>query len=130
MSINKINEKLHKSKKVDLKTRKVSLNKLDELSEEASISAGNYQYAAEQVAEAHKFLMTAWDIVRFEVPRPDDIQDELDVITENLDSLGIDHPSEVQEVQQNINFAKEQFNQVLKDMEWWEINHGLDRYSI
>lgn len=130
MSQAKVNAKLYKSKKVDLKTRKVNLNKLDELSEQANMSAGNYQYAVEQVEEAHKFLMTAWDIVRFEVPRPDDIQDELDVITENLDELGIDYPAEVEQVQADINYSKEQFNQVLKDMEWWGITHGLDRYSI
>lgn len=127
MSINKVNQKLFKSKKVDLKSRKVSLNKLDELSEQANMSAGNYQYAVEQVEEAHKFLMTAWDIVRFEVPRPNDIQDELDVITESLDDLGIEYPQEVQDVQSSIDYAKEQFNQVLKDMEWWGIEHGQDR---
>ncbi len=130
MSQSKVNAKLYKSKKVDLKTRKVNLSKLDELSEEASMSAGNYEYAVEQVEKAHQFLITAWDIVRFEVPRPDDIQDELDVITENLDELGIDYPAEVEQVQADINYSKEQFNQVIKDMEWWGINHGLDKYSI
>lgn len=124
----KIYNKLFKSKKTDL--REVKLSKLDEIEEMASISASNYEYAVEQVAEAHKFLMTAWDIIRFEVPRPDDAQDELDVITENLDELGLDYPSELQGIQDNINYAKEQFNQVLKDMEWWGIDHGQDRYSI
>ena len=127
MSINKINEKLHKSKKVDLKTRKVSLNKLDELQEQAGTSASNYEYAVEQVAKAHEFLMTAWDIIRFEVPNIDDIEEEFTEITQGLDDLGIEQPEQVQDVAYMIDYAKDQFNQVLADMEWWGIKHGEDR---
>lgn len=127
MSQSKVNAKLYKSKKVDLKTRKVNLNKLDELSEQAGMSASNYEYAVEQVEIAHGHLMTAWDIIRFEAPNPNDVQEELNEITNGLDELGIDIPQEVQDVQSNINYAKEQFNQVLKDMEWWGIDHGEER---
>ena len=122
-----IYNKLAKNKKVDLKTRKVNLNKLDEIQEMAHQSAGNYDYAIEQVAEAHKFLMTAWDIIRFEYPHATDAQDELNRITASLDDIGLPYPPEVEQVQADINYSKEQFNQVLKDMEWWGIDHGEER---
>lgn len=127
MNINKINQKLHKSKKVDLKSRKVSLSKLQELQEQADMSGLNYKSAVEQVEIAHEHLMTAWDIIRFEEPDVVSIQDELDEITSSLDDLGIEYPAEVQDVQSSIDYAKDQFNQVLADMEWWGIEHGEDR---
>ncbi len=127
MSIKKVNQKLYKSKKVDLKTRKVSLNKLQELKEQAGISGLNYQFAVEQVEIAHEHLMTAWDIIRFEEPKADAVQDELDEITSGLDDLGIEYPAEVQDVQSDLDYAKERFNQVLVDMEWWGIEHDQDR---
>ena len=116
-------------KRVSLKTRKVDLNAIETAQELADQAVGNYEYAKEQMKEAHDQLMLVWDIMRFETPSVEDAEAELDIVKEKLDELGIEYPESLRDAQASINFAKECYNDVINDMMWWGIDHGLDVYD-
>lgn len=113
-------------KRVALKTRKVNLNAIESAREMADQAGGNYVYASEQMKEAHDQLMLVWDIMRFETPSIKDAEGELDLVREKLDELGIEYPESLRDAEASIEVAKERYNDVIKDMQFWGIDHGLD----
>lgn len=122
---------LAKVKKVDLakkvKTFKletaykkycVTLNAVSDLLEQAGISGSNYQYAIDEfVLPGRELLIQGRDVIRFEEPHPEYIQDELDLIKEKLDELGVDYPDQVTEVQEAIDYAVESHNELYREIE-------------
>lgn len=134
---------LAKVKKVDLakkvKTFKlqtaykkycVTLNAVSDLLEQAGISGSNYQYAIEEfVLPGRELLIQGRDVIRFEEPHPEYIQDELDVIKEKLDELGVDYPDQIQEVQDAIDYAIESHNELYREIENIGMNPMVDYIS-
>ncbi len=96
----------------------VTLNAVADLLEQAQISGSNYQYAIEEfVLPGRELLIQGRDVIRFEVPSPTDVQDELDLIKEKLDELGVDYPDQITEVQEAIEYAIESHNELYREIE-------------
>jgi len=96
----------------------VTLNAVADLLEQAQISGSNYQYAIDEfVLPGRELLIQGRDVIRFEEPNPTFVQDELDLIKEKLDELGVDYPDQVTEVQEAIDYAVESHNELYREIE-------------
>ncbi len=96
----------------------ITLNAVSDLLEQAQISGSNYQYAIEEfVLPGRELLIKGRDVIRFEEPKPTFVQDELDLIKEKLDELGVDYPDQVTEVQEAIDYAVESHNELYREIE-------------
>jgi len=116
------------SSKTNLKrNHKVSLSKIDELSEMSSQAYGNMEYALEKFYEGRELIILARDILRFEEPRPSFVHDELMAISDSLEELGLDIPDELKEVSSLLTDAEEKHNEVYDQMENLGINPMVDR---
>ena len=120
MSINKINEKLHKSKKVDLKTRKVSLNKLNEI-EEALSTSGIVYYVLEEggLDEATDIIRNANDFINHQFTQDYAYAEELiEELESSLDDLGLDYPEELVQYRNDYEAQKEAINELIDQMQY------------
>lgn len=115
MSIKKVNQKLFKSKKVDLKTRKVSLNKFKELTETLDRSSGVY-YTLDQSGflDAFDVVRSAYSYVEFDFAQDFNYAEEM--ITDlqlSLDELGIEYPPELLDAEQRLEAQREAVNELI-----------------
>lgn len=120
MSIKKINQKLFKSKKVDLKTRKVSLNKLNEI-EEALSTSGIVYYVLEEggLEEATDIIRKANDFIDYQFTQDYAYAEELiEELETSLDDLGLDYPEELVQYRQQHTEQKFAINELIEQMDY------------
>tara|TARA_R110001606_G_scaffold395449_1_gene567755 strand:- start:3361 stop:3759 length:399 start_codon:yes stop_codon:yes gene_type:complete len=122
-----LNDLKQKRKRTELKSSKVNLSVLDDLSEQAGMAASNYEFGLEMFFEGREKLIGARDILRFEVPSPIDIADELNKIEDSLLDLGVDIPSELEDARNNLNYAIEQHNELIDEFRQLGIDPMTDR---
>tara|TARA_S200002703_G_scaffold157144_1_gene164303 strand:- start:520 stop:915 length:396 start_codon:yes stop_codon:yes gene_type:complete len=126
MSIAKVNAKLYKSKKVDLKTRKVSLNKLNEI-EEALSTSGIVYYVLEEdgLDEAIDTIRNADSFIDHQFRQDYNYADEL--LTEletTMDELGLPYPSELVEYRQQYTEQATAINELIDTIDFVKNNIG------
>tara|TARA_R110001592_G_C13184107_1_gene751382 strand:+ start:4564 stop:4962 length:399 start_codon:yes stop_codon:yes gene_type:complete len=122
-----LNDLKQKRTRTELKSSKVNLSVLDDLSEQAGMAASNYEFGLEMFFEGREKLIGARDILRFEVPSPIDIADELNKIEDSLLDLGVDIPSELEDARNNLNYAIEQHNELIDEFRQLGIDPMTDR---
>ena len=126
MSQSKVNAKLYKSKKVDLKTRKVNLNKLNEI-EEALSTSGIVNYVLEEdgLDEAIDKIRNADSFIDHQFHQDYMYADEL--LTEletTMDELGLPYPSELVEYRKQYIEQKFAVNELIELMDFVKNNIG------
>ena len=122
-----LNDLKQKRKRTELKSNKVNLSVLDDLSEQAGMAASNYEFGLEMFFEGREKLIGARDILRFEVPSPIDIADELSTIEDSLLDLGVDIPSELEDARNSLNYAIEQHNELIDEFRQLGIEPMTDK---
>lgn len=120
MSIAKVNAKLHKSKKLDLKTRKVNLNKLNEI-EEALQTSGIVYYVLEEdgLDEAIDKIRTADDFIDHQFHQDYMYAEELiEELETTMDELGVPYPEELVQYRNDFEAQKEAINKLIDTLEF------------
>ena len=118
MSINRVNQKLFKSKKVDLKkykTKRVDLNKFNELQELLDSSDGIY-YTLDESG-----FLDAFDVVRDAYAYVDNdfrinfksAEESITDLQLSLDELGIEYPPELLDAEQRLESQRDAVNEMI-----------------
>tara|TARA_R110002074_G_scaffold240506_9_gene412264 strand:+ start:233 stop:628 length:396 start_codon:yes stop_codon:yes gene_type:complete len=115
MSQSKVNAKLFKSKKVDLKTRKVNLNKFNELQETLDRSSGIYYTLDESgFLDAFDVVRNAYSYVEYEFGQDFNYAEEvIEELELSLDELGIEHPPELLDAKERLEEQREAVNELI-----------------
>lgn len=124
MSINKVNQKLFKSKKVDLKTRKVELGLIEEANEDFDNASGidivldEFWEAVDVIRNADAYFYHQF---RLDYDGGKLILDELEA---KLDDLGIEYTPEMLELRERQEYLREKGNELAENLDWLKAQIG------
>ena len=118
MSQSKVNAKLYKSKKVDLKTLKVDLNALDGIREALDASSTVGYVLEESLPDAYDEVRRSNDFIDHQFHQDFMWAEEQIVELETtLDDLGIPYPPELVEMKGEHEYQREQINELIDMMD-------------
>jgi hypothetical protein len=119
-----------KAKKAELRSAKplqVKLGRVDEIDEMFGIAYSNYEFALEYFYEGREKIIQARDVIRFEEYLYGRVSDEVEGLTMSLDDLGVEYPSELQNLVDNLDSLKDMHNEVVTEFDNLGINPMVDR---
>lgn len=107
-------EKKHNFKR----NHKVSLSKIDELDNIADSLIDVYETAQHREEEGYAMVKSAFDMMREEAWSPlVDLKDELQKTKDGLDSLGIEYPSNIENLDNKVYEIEQEVNRIFKNFE-------------